>query len=195
MMEAWPFLAIGLLLLVLVILLLRRPTPSLLDSANSSEGHETQAALGPEPFSRPLVDGLFGSEDWEFVSKEGSQRVKRLFLQQRTELALSWLRASRAHATQLLRLHSAAVRKSSHLEPLVELRLIADYLAFQMLCQLISTVVWLRGPVTMRRLVRCADGLSERFYDVITRVLPAQLASGSSTRTSARPSAWSPRGG
>lgn len=194
-MEAWPFLALGLLLLILVAFLLRRPTAAVLDSDDLSEGRETQTALGPESFSRQLVEGIFGAEDWEFVSKHGSPRIGRLFLQQRTMIALAWLRASRANATELLRLHSAAVRKSSHLEPLVELRLIADYFLFQTLCQLIAAVVWFRGPVTLRRLVGYADGLSGRFRNLITRAFPAQLVSGSSKGTPARPGAPSPGGG
>jgi hypothetical protein len=195
MIGAWPFLALGLLLLVLVILLLRRPMTSGLDSADSSEEQETQAALDAESFPRQLVDGLFGSEDWKFVAKQGSPRVRRLFLQQRTALALSWLRAARANATRLIRVHSAAARKNSRLEPLVELRVIADYLVFQMLCQMIAAVIWFRGPVTMRRLVAYADGLSERLFEVITGVFPARLASGNSKRAPARPRAPSQRGG
>jgi hypothetical protein len=155
---------------------------------------ETPAALYAESFPQRLADRLFGSEDWEFIAKQDSVRLKRLFLQQRTALALSWLRGARANATKLIRVHSAAARKNSRLEPLVELRVIADYLVFQMLCQLIASVIWLRGPVAMGRLVGYAHNLSERFYEVITRVFPAELASENSKREAVPPGAERARG-
>jgi len=194
MTGAWPFLVLGLFLLILVILLLERAVPSNHDPAESSEEGETQVALFAESFRQPLADRLFGSEDWEFIAKQESRRAKRLFLQQRTALALCWLRGARTNATQLMRVHSAAARRNSRLEPLVELRVIADYVVFQMLCRFIATVVRLRGPVMMRRLVGYADGLSERIYEVIARMYAAQLASGSNKRAPAPPGAPSPRG-
>jgi hypothetical protein len=193
MIGTWAFLLFGLLLLVLVILLLRRAMPSANDSEESEEG-ETQAPVYAQSFPQRLVDRLFGSEDWEFIAKQESPRLKRLFLRQRTTLALSWLLAARENATKLIRVHSAAARKDSHLEPLVEFRVIADYVAFQMLCLLIALVIWLRGPVTMRRLVGYADALSERLYEVSTRVLPAELAYESGKHEPAPPGSQRARG-
>ena len=194
MIGTWAFLLFGLLLLALVILLLQRAMPSANDSEESSEEAETQAPVYAQSFPQRLVDRLFGSEDWEFIAKQESPRLKRLFLRQRTTLALSWLLAAREDATKLIRVHSAAARKNSRLEPLVEFRVIADYVAFQMLCLLIALVIWLRGPVTMRRLVGYADALSERLYEVITRVLPAELAYENSKREPAPPGSQRARG-
>jgi hypothetical protein len=194
MTGAWPFLALGLLLLVLVIVLLQRAAPSEHDPAEFSEEGETPAALYAESFPQRLVDRLFGSEDWEFMAKQEPARLKRLFLQQRTALALSWVRDARTNATKLIRIHSAVARKNSRLEPLVELRVIADYLVFQILCQLIASVIWLRGPVAMGRLVGYADDLSERLYEVISRAFPAELAYGHSNRQPAPPGAGRARG-
>ncbi len=194
MTGAWPFLVLGLFLLILVILLLQRAIPSDRDPAQSSEDGETQVALFVESFPQQLADRLFGSEDWEFIAKQESRRVKRLFLQQRTALALSWLRGARANATQLMRVHSATARKNSRLEPLVELKVIADYFVFQMLCQMIAAIIRVRGPVAMGRLVGYADALSERLYEVITRVLPAELAYENSKRKPAPPGARRARG-
>ena len=88
----------------------------------------------------------------------------------------------------MIRTHSEAARKDSRLEPLVELRVIGDYVVFQMLCHLIALAIWLRGPVTMRRLVGCADALSERLYEVITKALPAELVCEIGERGPAPPS-------
>lgn len=194
MIGAWPFLVLGSFLLILVILLLQRAIPSEHVPAESPEDGETQVALFVESFPQQLADRLFGSEDWEFIAKQESRRIKRLFLQQRTALALCWLRGARANATQLMRVHSATARKNSRLEPLVELRVIADYFVFQMLCRVIALVISLRGPVAMGRLVRYADGLSERLHEVITKMLPAKLAYGNSNGDPAPPGAPGARG-
>lgn len=194
MTGAWPFLVLGLFLLILVILLVQRAIPSDHDPAASSEDGEAQAALFVESFPQQLADRLFGSEDWEFIAKQESRRVKQLFLQQRTALALSWLRGARANATQLIRVHSATARKNSGLQPLVELRVIADYFIFQMLCQAIALVISLHGPVAMRRLVGYADVLSARLREVITKMLPAELAYGNSKGDPAPPGAPGARG-
>jgi hypothetical protein len=186
MNGALPFLAVGLVLIVLLILLLLRERARDQDRFDCSEGDTTRAALRREALQQ-LTDRLFGSEDWHFIVKQGSPRLRRLFLQQRTDLALSWLRSVRVDARRLMRIHRARVRTSPRLEPQVELIVAVDYLLFELLCQVIALVIRLRGPVAMGRLVGCADGLSARLYEVITRILPAELAYGNSKGSPASP--------
>jgi hypothetical protein len=182
-----PFLAVGLLLIVLLILLLLRERARDQDRFDGSERDTRPEVLHREALPEQLTDRLFGSEDWHFIVKQGSARLRRLFLQQRTELALSWLRSVRADARRLMRTHRARVRTSPRLEPQVELIVAVDYLLFELLCQVIALVIWLRGPVAMGRLVGCAGGLSARLYEVITRILPAELAYGNSKGGPASP--------
>jgi hypothetical protein len=169
MTGAWPFLALGLLLLILAILLLQRATHPEDDRAEPSNEGETEADLYAESFPKRLADRLFGPEDWEFVAKQESARLKRLFIQQRTALALSWLRGVRANATKLTRVHSLAARTNSRLEPLVEVRVVVDYLFVQGLCQILALAIWLRGPVNLSRFIRYADDLSKQLYEVTMR--------------------------
>jgi hypothetical protein len=164
-----PFLAIGLLLIALLILLLLRPKGAAYALSESSQNEDSAPALFAEPFPQQLGDRLFGSEDWDFVVKERSARLRRLFLQQRTALALSWLRGVRGNATKLIRVHSAAARTNSRLEPLVEVRVVVDYLFFQVLCQILALAIWLRGPVNLSRFIRYADDLSKQLYEVSMR--------------------------
>lgn len=169
MTEAWPFLAVGLLLTVLVFFLIRRSIASAHDRAESSKGQGLLGAFPAEFFPRELTARLFGSEDWEFIAKQGSEKFKRLFLQQRTALALNWLRGVRANATRLIRVHSVAARTNSQLEPLVEVRVVVDYLFVQGLCQILALAIWLRGPVNLSRFIRYADDLSKQLYEVTMR--------------------------
>jgi hypothetical protein len=180
MNGALPFLAVGLLLIVLLTLSVLRARAADHALIESSEDDKTLAALRREALLQELTDRLFGSEDWHFIVKQGSARLRRLFLQQRTALALSWLRAVRANARRLVRIHREAVRTSRRLKPQDELTVAVDYLLFEMLCQVISLVIWLRGPVAMGRLVGYADGISARLYEVITKMLPVELAYGNS---------------
>ncbi len=190
MNGALPFLADGLVLIVLLILLLLRERSTDQARLESSEGDKTLEALRREALLQELTDRLFGSEDWHFIVKQGSAPLRRLFLQQRTALALSWLQTVRANARRLMRIHRAAVRTSPRLEPQVELTVAVDYLLFEVLCQVITLAIWLRGPVAMGRLVGYADDLSARLYEVIaTRMLPPELAYGNTKGGPAPPGA------
>lgn len=169
MSAALPFLAIGLLLIAFLILGLSRPKAPSDAQSGFSQNEDPMPGLLAEVFPQQLGDRLFGSEDWNFVLKERSVRLRRLFLQQRTALALCWLRAVRANATKLIRVHGAAARTNSRLEPLVEVRVVVDYLFVQVLCQILALAIWLRGPVNLSRFIRYADDLSKQLYEVTMR--------------------------
>lgn len=176
MSGALPFLAIGVLLIVLLLLSVFRARAAEDALSESSQDEDPQDALLAEPFPKELGVRLFGSQDYDFITKQGSARHRRLFLQQRTRLALFWLRGIRANATKVIRVHSAAAGTNSRLELLVELRVVADYLAIQALCRFLGLVIWLRGPVTLSRFVGYADGLSKRLYEVTARVFAADFS-------------------
>jgi hypothetical protein len=179
---AWPFLAIGLLLLGLVLFLLRRSIVLGQDSSESSQNDEFPDAFQAELFPQKLAARLFGLEDWKFIAKQGSAPLRGVFLQQRTPVALFLLRSVRANATRLIRVHSAAARTNFHLEPLVELRVVADYLSIQLLCQVLALWIWLRGPVDLIRLVGYADDLSKQLCDLTMRVFPPGLTAEETKR-------------
>lgn len=194
MNGALPFLSVGLLLLILLIFSVLRARAADHALIESSEDDKTPAALPREALLQELTDRLFGSEDWHFVDKQGSARLRRLFLQQRTAVALFWLQTVRANARRLIRIHRAAARTSPRLEPHVELILAVDYLLFELLCQVIALVISPRGPVAMSRLVGYADGLFVRLREVITKMLPAELAYGNSKGDPAPPGVPGARG-
>lgn len=179
MSGALPFVAIGLLLAILLILSLLRAREAGHALPESLEEESPRDAPPREPFPQELGARLFGSQDYGFIARQGSPRLTRLFLKQRTALALSLLRGVRTHATRLIRVHIAAARANSRLKPLVEVRVVAGYLFIQVLCQVLALLIWLRGPVDLFRLVGYADELSKQLYELTTRVFPAGLATAS----------------
>ncbi len=184
MSQALPFVAIGLLLMAVLAVWVLRARARNRALAEPSEGLKDIDVFPLEVVPQRLTDRLFGEEDWIFISAQGSARLRRLFLQQRTELSLAWVRTVRANAKKLIHAHLTATRVSLQLEPLVELKVGADYLLFVMLCQLIALAISLRGPVHLRGLIRYTDGLSERLHELVANVLRAEVASEISNQKS-----------
>ena len=180
MTAAFPFLIVGLLLVLFLILSLawtNRP------SATQFEPYEDDRlrAIGhTEPLPQGLAARLFGPEDREFIAKQGCVSLKRLFRQQRTELALFWLRSVRANAASLMRIHNGAARRNPGLEPLLELRILGEYFAVQAICQTLALAIWVRGPANLSRMVGYVDNLSNQFHEGIRQLFPAELAAANS---------------
>jgi hypothetical protein len=179
---AWSFLAIGLLLLGLVLFFLRRSRSSTHGHSESPQRDDLPAPFHAELFPHELADRLFGLEDWEFIAKQCPAQLRRMFLGQRTALALSLLHGVRENATRLIRVHSAAARTHSHLKPLAEVKVVADYVFIQMLCQVLALLIWLRGPVGLSRLVGHADNLSRRLHALAIKIFPEGLTAVESKR-------------
>jgi hypothetical protein len=176
----FPYLVSGLLLLALVAQLFRKKAIENRNLGLSSENEEQETAVQPEEISQQLTARLFRSEDWDFVAKQGSARLERLFLQQRTALAHAWLRRVRANVRGLMRTHRVAARTSSQLRLREELEVACEYVLFQMLCQCIALLIWFRGPIHLGRVIGYAEGLSERISKIVPGLVPAELKVGSS---------------
>ena len=171
MTPIFPYIALGLALFVLLWDFLRkRRTP---------KGHSF--VISDEPLSdltlpSEFTSRIFGATDAEFVAKQGTRQLRRLFTKQRKDIALAWLRCARADAAALMRVHRAAVRTSKQLEPLVELRLAWAYGAYLTYCSFLATLVRLRGPVNLQRLANYADSRSEYLHELVGRFLTVHLS-------------------
>jgi hypothetical protein len=165
MIIAVLFLAIGLLLLALLMLLRVRTS----DRASGELFENGRGVTSPDSRipHRELTDRLFGPDDWEFVLAQGSDRIKRRFLQERRAVALAWMELVRLRTGELMHRHRILARTSSQLETVVELRLTLDYFSFQIFWQLVAVVIWLHGPLGLSTLIRRVDGFSERLSAVL----------------------------
>lgn len=179
MRQLLPFLAIGLLLLTLLLLLAQRSTRPSAFSRERSVAREALTALQLEFPPRDLVERIFASQDWDFVSNQTRVQIRHTFLQERKAIALSWLRQTRKQAGRLMDFHLSAVRRNINLSPAVEIKLAANYLLFLLVCQFLLGLIWLRGPFGARRLVGYAVGVAEQLWFVSAQLLssldPARL--------------------
>ncbi|PYT77455.1 MAG: hypothetical protein DMG40_23485 [Acidobacteria bacterium] len=176
MSAALPFLVLGLLLIVLLILSAvwrHRFTATRYESFQDDRFFAIRHA---EPLPPALAARLFGPEDREFIAKQGCASLKRLFCRQRKELGLCWLRSVRANADRLMRIHNRAAGKNFGLEPLLELKILAEYFAIHAICQILALAICVRGPNNLSRMVAYAGGLSDQLHEGIKQLLPAELA-------------------
>jgi len=175
MSGATPFLVAGLLLIILLIFSLLRGGKAGSALSEPAEDGTPHDALLKEPLLQELEARLFGSQDYDYMAKQGPAELRRLFLNERSELALSWVQCVRAHANKLIRVHRIAARRSSQLAPMVEVRVAVNYLLFEMLCQLVALVIWVRGPADLGRLIGYVDGFSGQLSEVVMRFSAAGL--------------------
>jgi hypothetical protein len=84
-------LAIGLLLIGLLALLLRRTESTEDDPFSPACRGSLLASPHFDERRKNLLNRIFGREDWDFVLSQVSKEVQRLFLMERKEIALCWL--------------------------------------------------------------------------------------------------------
>jgi hypothetical protein len=161
------FLAIGFLLIALLALLLRRSKSASGDDYRPSESASSLPCQQFEERSRELVDRIFGPEDWDFALRCASKDVRRLFLIERKQIALCWLSQIRSQAKAALHFHVARARESETLEPMLELRLAFDYVAIRVKCGWIAAILFMQGPVALRRMVEQAGNLSDQLRGLV----------------------------
>jgi hypothetical protein len=126
-----------------------------------------------DPLNSELRTRIFDPEDADFVASETSRRSARQFRQERTALALDWLRAVRGQVSQLIRAHVKAARGNADLKPADEIRLGFEFLLFQLTSGILYLVIWACGPPRAAKLVGYSLELAGQLRKVTEEVLPA----------------------
>ena len=173
-------LGIGLLLIVLLVLLLRRSGPASDDPHSISVGGSSVDTLRFEDRRKELLDHIFGPGDWSFVLNHASKDVQRLFLRERKEIALYWLSEIRSRAKAAMQSHVAHARKLEKLQPVLELKLAVDYFAIRVKCGLIAAILLLEGPVALRGFAGHAGGLADQLRGLLEVVSDMNTFQGKS---------------
>lgn len=119
-----------------------------------------QALLELPP--QALALRIFDPEDWKFVLSSGGCEAKGVFLAERKRVALIWLRQTKRTVAKILRLYRQAASGSKNIRLWTELSLAFDYFLFLLLCQLLSALIWLRGPFLARQLIGTTTNLAEQ---------------------------------
>jgi hypothetical protein len=152
--QLLPYFGVGFLLLAALILWARQSLTTLKGSVELFMPRERPSGVGSATPRRDLGERIFDLQDWDFVSHETSPEIQSMFQQERAVLAISWLRRTRRQITLLILAHAAEVRRSKNLQPAMELKLLLSYLSLVMLCDLLIGLIWFRGPVGARKVVR-----------------------------------------
>jgi hypothetical protein len=114
---------------------------------------------------------IFSAGDSEFVSGQ-CPNLARTFRQERTILAIEWLRGVRRQVNCLFRSHLKAARQNPDLTPAGELRLGAHFLALQIATAVLYVIIRVRGPLRAARLVVLLLGRSDKFVRIAKEIIP-----------------------
>jgi hypothetical protein len=124
--------------------------------AISLRGADDTAALQPGSTKDLAPSGvlqrLFSQEDWSYIRSNCTPAVRRLFVRERTRLALLWLGESRQAASYFWNKHRSIARGSPALAPRSELRLAANFGLFWCANMLMTLLVIANRLFTARRL-------------------------------------------
>jgi hypothetical protein len=130
--------------------------------------HSSDSEKSPLP-AELLIERIFGSDDWNFLRNRAPRDAQQQFLKDRREIALFWLALMRARTRTAMNFHLTHARSLHSVEPLLEFRIAANYLAFQVSCSLVSGLLWLQGPISTRWIFRRVDLLCGKLH-AMTRV-------------------------
>ncbi len=118
-----------------------------------------ESELGLELPPASVVERIFSPEDLSYAQATAAG-VRRLFLQERTELALAWLNRIRGTAQALMGSHRAGVQRNRELSARREFRLLISLVILLALCEMLALCILLVGPFRTRWLLRPAHSLA-----------------------------------
>jgi hypothetical protein len=177
MSQLLPYLGVASLLLVVAVLWARQIFLTRRSKIEVIVPRKHQAAGGSTASPGDLGERIFGLEDWDFVSRNMSSEIHKMFLRERATLAISWLRRTRTRISLVMRTHAAAVGQIEDLHLATELKLALNYFVFLILCDLLIAWIWLHGPVRTRKMVdqtlRTVTWLRGVFEQLMARTDPA----------------------
>lgn len=115
---------------------------------------------------------IFNPEDLDFVASETSRQFARAFREERTALALGWLRRVRSQVNRLIRDHLRTARGNSDLRPVDELHLCFQFLLFQLTSGIMYCVVWVHGPLHAAKLFGWSLGFAGKLRKIAEEAMP-----------------------
>lgn len=137
------------------------------DEVTTDEFLHVQQAVQSLVGELSLAARLFEPEDLRFVSQQASQEARRLLLEDRKALTVSWLRQLRRQLRRLKELHLRLASYTHNPSPKIDLEFLTEYLLFAAACDILVVLVWIRGPfeagIVARHTLRSAKGLHAVF--------------------------------
>lgn len=143
-MTASLCLLIGAALLVTSALLLRLRRCSDIEVFGMSAGPDSREEH--DDLALEIGEHIFSPHDWQLVKRETSRRFADRFREERTLLALDWLRGVRGRVRSLVRKHRAVSRLDSSAKVTEELRLACQFFLFELTTAVLCGLILVQGP-------------------------------------------------
>ncbi len=172
-------LLVGLVLVVSLYFFARREKPSAEGSAQHlRQAKQTLDSLQFGLLPNDLVERIFAREDLQYVLSAAPPGVQSLFLADRKNIALGWVRRVRAAVLDLMRFHRGHARLHARLTFSTELRLALNFAGLLTACRLLQIAFYLRGPYAAPGMVRTAAGAAGRVCSISENSLAFLSAKG-----------------
>jgi hypothetical protein len=181
-MTKIPILLAGIIVLILclrLIVQMLRSDPRIVSVDDLGKARQSLASM---LIKTATIKRILSDEDLNFVSRSGSDELRRLFLRERKILAVHWFRTIQKQVGYLMDIH-LRLAATAIPTPGSELRLTLQYAFFMGITSCIITVFWLFGPFNARRTLTYILSFVERFLRTfrvrLEAINPAQLPRGS----------------
>ena len=157
------FLGVGIGLAMLMLVLTRRSqTPAEGSAHQFVEARGSLQTLQQGLLPQDLINRIFDRQDLEFVAGTTSREIRRMFLAERKRISLQWVRRVRLEILNLMHFHRGYSRFHSEISLLTELRLALDFAGLLLVCRVLETLFYFRGPYAAPRMVRATASAAAR---------------------------------
>jgi hypothetical protein len=148
-------LLVGLTLLIILYFFVRGGKVSAEGSAQQlREARQTLDSLQFGLLPNDLVQRIFATDDLDYVRRAAPTQVQSLFLSERKNISLVWVRRVRGAIVELMRFHRGHARLYAQLSLSTELLLALNFARLLMVCRLLEIALHLRGPYAAPGMVR-----------------------------------------
>lgn len=173
-----PILFVGIFVLVLCIRLALRMLRGDPRFVTADDFLKAQQSLGSMAIKTSTIKRILSEEDLAFVSRPGSDELRRAFLRERKNLVLHWFRTTQTQVGYLMDIHLRLAATATP-TPGSELRLALQYAVFMSSTTCLIAVFWVFGPFNAHRtlsyLLNFVEELLGTFRARLDVVNPAQL--------------------
>jgi len=177
-MTKIPILVTGIFVLVLCIRLAFRILRGDSRLVTADDFVKAQESLGSMSIKAATIKRILSDEDLAFVSRPGSDELRRAFLKERKILVVHWIRTTQRQIGYLMDIH-LRLAATARPTPGSELRLALQYALFMSSTNCLMAMFWFFGPFTARRtltyLLRFVEELLGAFRARLEVTNPGQL--------------------
>jgi hypothetical protein len=153
---------IAAVLLLFLILAWFRTSSKEQDLSSYLEGPGAQEGDAVGVCPGEFVAKIFAGKDEEFVAQMGSSQLAKLFRQERSAVAVFWVRQTSAAIRRILREHLETSRASKDVEFATEAGIFLQYAQLRIICGILLMAIELAGPQGLQGLAQYADQLTQR---------------------------------